>query len=259
MKKKYFFFDIDGTLTSAKEHGLIPEDTKHAIQLAKQQGHFLAIATGRSYPMAAEFAHEVGIDHLVCNGGNDLYINHSCYHHAALDRSLCLEVIEECTEKNIPFCVSIDESFNRYTKDAQFKEVIGDFHFWGTLIEDPTMVFEEIENFERIMIAVPEGVEQSLAVFQRHHLPMRYNPHYCILEPDHKGKGMMEMMEILQAPFEDVVVFGDSRNDLTMFQCAPFSIAMGNGIEELKAIASYVTRASDDGGIYHAMQHFKWI
>ena len=55
MDKKYFFFDIDGTLTN-KETGEIVESAKMTIQQLQAQGHFVCIATGRAYYKTKEFA-----------------------------------------------------------------------------------------------------------------------------------------------------------------------------------------------------------
>ena len=259
MDKKYFFFDIDGTLTSCKEHGMVPEDTREAIRKAKQAGHFIALATGRSYTMAKQFALDLGIDHLVCNGGNDLYIHHECLRHRSLDHSLCLEVIAECKEKQLPFCIASEDSYIRYTHNESFLDVVPEQRFLGKLEVVKDIDYEAIPHYERIMIGIQEGEEQKLDVFQRHHLPMRYNPYYCILEPDHKDDGIKDMMQLMQQPMDNVVVFGDSRNDIRMFRIAPTSIAMGNAIDEVKALASYVTASSDDGGIIKALMHFGWI
>ena len=56
-----------------------------------------------------------------------------------------------------------------------------------------------------------------------------------------------------------LVVFGDQKNDIDMFLKAPMSIAMGNAIDELKEIATYVTDRSDSCGIGNACRHFGWI
>ena len=66
-------------------------------------------------------------------------------------------------------------------------------------------------------------------------------------------------MGILKAPLEDVVVFGDGMNDISMFTEPFFRIAMGNGREELKKIADYVTDRNDAGGIFHACLKFGWL
>ena len=53
------------------------------------------------------------------------------------------------------------------------------------------------------------------------------------------------MVEHLHGNIEDVVVFGDEKNDLSMFKNEWTSIAMGNAIDELKERASYVTTSCD--------------
>ena len=259
MEKKYFFFDIDGTLTSAKRHGLILDSTKQAVQQAKRQGHFLAIATGRPYYFAKDLADEVGIDHLVCNGGNDLYIDHVCIRHQPLDHAFSLEVIKECLNKDISFCVSIDDSTKRLTHTKRFVEDLQGDEYIGDLDVIEDLDYTQFDSFERIMLAIPRGVEETMEVFKRHYLPMRYHEHSCILEPDRKDEGIVDMMAKLKQPMDHVVVFGDSRNDIRMFQKAPFAVAMGNAIEDVKQLADYVTLDSDEDGIYHAMKHFNWI
>ena len=44
-----------------------------------------------------------------------------------------------------------------------------------------------------------------------------------------------------------------------MFRTAGISIAMGNGSEEAKAAADYVTSDLFEDGIYRALQHFGLI
>ena len=76
---------------------------------------------------------------------------------------------------------------------------------------------------------------------------------------DDKNVGILHMMKQLQAPIEDVVVFGDDVNDLVMFDKRWTSIAMGNAVPELKEQASFVTKANTDDGIYYACKKFGWI
>ena len=66
-------------------------------------------------------------------------------------------------------------------------------------------------------------------------------------------------MDHFNAPYKDVVVFGDQKNDLKMFTDEWTSIAMGNAIDELKEKATFVTKNADDNGIEYACQHFGWI
>lgn len=72
---KLFFFDIDGTLTGVEKPGYIYESTKEAIRQLKANGHFVALATGRAAFRARMFQEEIGIENMICEGGNQLIIN----------------------------------------------------------------------------------------------------------------------------------------------------------------------------------------
>ena len=71
--------------------------------------------------------------------------------------------------------------------------------------------------------------------------------------------GVKKMMDILGAPYEDVVVFGDGLNDVSMFLPEWTSIAMGNAKAPLKELADYITDDCDKDGILKACQHFGWV
>ena len=54
----------------------------------------------------------------------------------------------------------------------------------------------------------------------------------------------------------EVIVFGDGENDMGMMALAGISVAMGNGEEQVKAMASYVTDTVEQGGVSKALRHF---
>ena len=74
--RKLFFFDIDGTLTSAKEFGKVYESTREALRRLKENGHFVALATGRALFRAKAFQNEIGLENMVCEGGCCVILNH---------------------------------------------------------------------------------------------------------------------------------------------------------------------------------------
>ena len=78
MPKKYFFFDIDGTLTDRKTNKIVPSAQK-ALNLLQEAGHFVAIATGRAHYKCINFMKEVGLHNMVCCGGGGLVINDVWY------------------------------------------------------------------------------------------------------------------------------------------------------------------------------------
>lgn len=93
MNKKYFFFDIDGTLTDKKTNKVVPSALK-ALKKLQDNGHFVAIATGRAHYKAINFMREIGLKNMVCNGGHGLVVNEQLVKNAPLDFQKCLAVIE---------------------------------------------------------------------------------------------------------------------------------------------------------------------
>lgn len=51
-----------------------------------------------------------------------------------------------------------------------------------------------------------------------------------------------------------VIAFGDSMNDKSMFEVAGLAIAMGNASDELKQYANEVTLDRNENGIPHALK-----
>lgn len=89
--KRYFFFDIDGTLTSPLTD-CVPEDTKEAIRQLQAKGNFVALATGRLQCDAYHIAQQLGIRSVVSDGGNGLTIDGQLIYHRSLPPGclLCL-------------------------------------------------------------------------------------------------------------------------------------------------------------------------
>ena len=85
---------------------------------------------------------------------------------------------------------------------------------------------------------------------------LRFEKEYLMFQPDNKKDGIFKMMEILQAPIQDVVVFGDDYNDLDMFDKDLWTgVAMGNACDALKDAADEVTLTNNEDGIAHTLNH----
>lgn len=257
MKRKFFFFDIDGTLAvGIPGRQYIPESTKLALQKLKEAGHFIAIATGRSYAMAVDHMKELGFENMVSDGGNGVTINGKLLGIEPLDYEKCLKLIDECNEKGFIWGISPDNKKRRLTPDERFLQFTNDVYM-ETVVQ-PGLNPRDFSEIYKIYIACYEPEEQQLEMLKE--LPWcRFHKEYLFVEPGDKSRGIKKIVDYFNGDYSDVVVFGDEKNDLSMFCDEWTSIAMGNAIPALKQKASYITDDCDKDGIYNACKHFGWI
>lgn len=75
----------------------------------------------------------------------------------------------------------------------------------------------------------------------------------------HKGTGIARVCEILDMDIGDTFAFGDSANDIGLIRAAGIGVAMGNGSEDVKLEADYVTTSVTKDGIWNACRYFDLI
>ncbi len=256
-RKRYFFFDIDGTLIPSSESPEIPASARKGIDELRRQGHFCCLATGRSEYMSRELCQKLGFDNLVCDGGYGLVLEGRYLGTQPLDREKCLRLAEECDRLGYAWAVSPDNNDIRLTRDTRFVELSKN-HYMRTVVKEDLdlTVYPEIL---KMYVGCPPAEVDRIAMLKE--LPWtRDQDMYLFVEPADKAAGIRRVMDHYGAPYEDVVVFGDQRNDLSMFYPEEWTcIAMGNACDEVKARATFVTRDVTDDGIAYALQHFGWI
>ena len=71
-----------------------------------------------------------------------------------------------------------------------------------------------------------------------------------------KGQALGALCRHLGIDIRDTMAFGDRDNDTDMLVAAGIGVAMGNAVEELKAVADYITDSNDEDGIARAIERF---
>jgi Cof subfamily protein (haloacid dehalogenase superfamily) len=72
----------------------------------------------------------------------------------------------------------------------------------------------------------------------------------------HKGTVVVRLAKLLNIQTEKVAVIGDGPNDIEMFKQAGVSIAMGQGVDEVREAAAYITSSNDDEGWSRGIEQY---
>ena len=122
MHKKYFFFDIDGTLSTGLTT-MMPESAVKALAQLRANGHFTAIATGRLQASAAAVAARYGFTDIVADGGWSVTHNGEIVEMESLPAADCIALIERLEQAGIPWAVSPENEKLCVTTDKKLSSV----------------------------------------------------------------------------------------------------------------------------------------
>lgn len=252
MRKRYLFFDIDGTLLAGGyEKPYLPESARLALEKLRAAGHVLCIATGRAHAMAIDWMRTLNFENMVSDGGYGITINNRLIGIKPLERKGIVQLVRECDRKSIPWGLQIDDSDTRVVPDSSFEDFTHDTYIKTRIVEglDP----ENCEKIYKAYVACRPPLEYTLETLAN--LPFgRYHDTYFFVEPLCKAEGIRQILDRLGANHGDAIVFGDAPNDLSMFTDEWFKVAMGNACPDLKARADMITTRVDEDGIYNACE-----
>jgi Cof subfamily protein (haloacid dehalogenase superfamily) len=72
-----------------------------------------------------------------------------------------------------------------------------------------------------------------------------------------KGSALEQLSGYMQVPLDAIMAVGDSLNDLSMFQVAGISVAMGNASEEVRKNADLIAPTNDEDGLAWAIRQIR--
>lgn len=258
---KAAFFDIDGTLVSFTTH-TVPQSTIDALQGLKDKGIKLFICSGRppsqmdvvldTIPVA--FDGIVGLNGQYCLG-TDGFKEKVPLEQGDIDT--ITNWLDEHTD------VAGNYSEENYCYFYRTSQVMREG--WARLgksappvyMDNPHERTPKHETFQ-ISIYVDKATEDQVVAMCQNVRGVRWSPDFVDLIPANGGKdkGMERFLKHYGWNASQSIAFGDGGNDEDMLRYAGLGVAMGNAVDETKAVADYVTGDADHDGIMSALQHF---
>lgn len=255
--KKIVFFDIDGTLLDHDKN--LPLSTKRALKELKNNGVFVAIATGRAPFMFESLRSELGIDSFVSFNGQYVVFENQVIYQNPLDTDEIERFLKETRKKDHPLVFMTEKTMKATVEHHSYiEESLGTLKFPHP---EPDPHFYENRNIYQSLLFCEEEKEQ----YYRKEYPsfsfVRWHPYSVDVLPfgGSKAEGIKKMIERLDFELKDVYAFGDGLNDIEMLKAVGTGVAMGNGAPEAKENANLITSDVDNNGIWNGLKELKLI
>lgn len=262
-KAAALFFDIDGTLI----HGVyneMPESTVRALKEAKENGHYIFVNTGRTI---------CSIPPAICKGNFHGYLCGCGTYILYDDHVLLSSVIEE--EKGYLYIDKMREhqieGLLEGTEDLYFSSRISRFEGIESVrrymesrgLGRERSMEQKGFRYDKLLICTDEYSDKEgfFRVIEDELVPIdRTGGVYeCIQKNYSKATAIEYMRNYLGLQKDQIYVFGDSSNDLAMFEYADHAVAMKDHDPVLDTYTEYVTDSVENDGIYKAMKYYKLI
>ncbi|WP_366249468.1 Cof-type HAD-IIB family hydrolase [Terribacillus aidingensis] len=247
MEKRIVFLDIDGTILNTK--GEIPQATKEAVQALKENGHYVAIATGRAPFMFEEIRKELGINSFVSYNGQYVVFEDEVIYRNPIKREHLLHLYDEASEKEHAMVFMGDTIMKASETDNEFvRDSLASLGFTYPEIDKDYFHHEPI--YQALLFCEADDQEE----YSSHHNHVRFirwHPLSCDVLPGDGSKkiGVMKLLEAADLSVELSYACGDGLNDLEMIEFAGTGIVMGNAVPELKELADIQTAHVDEDGL----------
>jgi Cof subfamily protein (haloacid dehalogenase superfamily) len=273
--------DMDGTLVSGAH--IISEENKQAILAAQAKGIEVVVATGRSYEEARFVMEDAGLEcpMILVNGAEIRKKDGTLIGENPIDKTEAIEIAKHLKEigtyfevyttkgtytndreKGLALIVDIflsinpdsDRDFIMKASQERFEE--GHIH----VIEDYDQLFHSDEHkiLKLLVFSFEEekltAASKILATFENIAVSSsaRGNLEVTNLKAQ-KGVALEQFVKERGIGLEETMALGDNFNDVSMFKRVGRAVAMGNAVDEIKAMCDYVTATNEESGVGKAI------
>lgn len=240
-------FDLDDTLLNSEN--LISLANASAINKCKTKGMLIGYITARSPRKVKEYLKDLPCDCMAYYNGASIYAGDVLLQKNEIPSAegikTMLQIQNAYSDVLIGAYLEPYNYFNGKIQNITTKEA-----YSGTIQDLPQ------HDIQRIRIVTESYKEISLAQFITDDMKCLVSVHGSIVITSDKAtkeNALLKFSDYFNIAITDVVAFGDDTNDINMIKTAGIGVAMGNAIDEVKAVADFVCDTNDNDGVA------KWI
>ncbi len=247
--------DLDDTLLNSNFK--VSEKDRNTIKKLKEKGIFFTIATGRVTNSAAKYAKELDIDipYISFNGAKiiDSKTNNKIFSRE-LTKSKINKIIQYAEKKGIHCNIYSDEKiyvkeltkwtehYKSFARNITIEEV-GSLQNYDFKSTPKILLLDENYKLQEAYEEIVQFIDKDINVFFSKPNFLEFTD-----QKASKGAALKYIAEMLDIKRDETAAIGDSFNDQSMIEYAGTSAVVGNGREELKKIANYVSSTNDEDG-----------
>ena len=256
--------DIDGTIVKADS--TCSKEVRNTIKKLSQKGVKVVLATGRMFRATYPVLKDLGLDTPIISYQGGLVKEYSSEQKVLYakytDKNLAHDVIDYFRSKNIHINVYVNDVLYVENEDEYIKKYIENRNIVYTVVDDlkkgdKTGLHKVLgidKDPQKILMATNELKEK----YKNELYIIRSTPYFCeVSNPEaSKAAALNFLREYWGFKKEEVLAIGDQDNDIDMIEAAGVGVAMGNGTENLKMAADFITKSVDDDGFCYAMERY---
>jgi Cof subfamily protein (haloacid dehalogenase superfamily) len=258
--------DLDDTLLRSDLS--ISYRTRNAIKKAESLGVTVVLASGRIPAAMDRFSRLLGMDkrpgYLVCNNGTIIQESHTrkLVHEIRIPGETALSAYDLANAEGFPVQI--------YEDDIMYVSRTNEFTAYDQKLTGLRQVV--VENFRAMVsggcykLLIPgdpmllSPLESIIRTYLGNDITLfTSKPYFLEILPARtdKGTALARAAGLMGIPREEVLAIGDSMNDEAMIRWAGMGVAMANGDERIKNIASLVTeKSNDDDGVAEVIERY---
>lgn len=264
---KLIAIDLDGTLLNDEK--TITAKTQTVLKQAKGQGVKVVLCSGRPLPGIAQYLDELGLREngdfaITYNGGLVQKTDTGeVLSEKILTRSDVVSLYDLSRELGVPMnFIDLEKVFSPATpkgKPSLYGDIMKALPFVNVSMDtlpDDLKINKVI--FCTDQPTLDQAIQQIPEFFMEKYTIMKSRPFLLeILNKEvDKGRGLQALGRYLDIRADEMMTLGDQENDLAMIRYAGLGVAMGNAIDDVKAVAQFVTRTNTKDGVAYAVEKF---